>query len=106
VRNVDAKLAKTLGIAAGEVLIEINGRAVRSRNEALDIGKGDYKRGVRTFTTKWLANGAVVERTTRRRTAESQDRVPGCTGLAALDSTARSRRGALASPCTIRWLDS
>lgn len=63
VRNVDAKLAKTLGIAAGEVLIEINGRAVRSRNEALDIGKGDYKRGVRTFTTKWLANGAVVERT-------------------------------------------
>src|SRR5262245_6268992 len=63
VRNVDAKLAKTLGIAAGEVLIELNGRAVRSRSEALEIGKGDYKRGVRTFATKWLANGAVIERT-------------------------------------------
>jgi len=63
VRNVDAKLARTLGIAAGEVLIELNGRAVRSRSEALEIGKGDYKRGVRTFATKWLANGAVIERT-------------------------------------------
>ncbi|HZN39744.1 MAG TPA: hypothetical protein VFD82_13125 [Planctomycetota bacterium] len=62
-RNVDAKLAKILGIAAGEVLIELNGRAVRSRSEALEIGKRDYERGVRTFTTKWLANGAVVERT-------------------------------------------
>jgi hypothetical protein len=63
VRNVDANLAKTLGIAAGEVLIEINGRGVRSRSEALEIGKGDYRRGVRTFATKWLANGAVIERT-------------------------------------------
>lgn len=63
VRNVDAKLAKILGIAAGEVLIELNGRAVRSRSEALEIGERDYERGVRTFTTKLLANGAVVERT-------------------------------------------
>jgi type II secretory pathway component PulC len=63
VRNVDSKLAKTFGIAAGEVLIEINGRAVRSRSEALELGKGDYRRGVRTFVTKWLANGAVIERT-------------------------------------------
>ena len=62
-RNVDAKLARTLGIAAGEVLIELNGRAVRSKQEVLEIGKGDYKRGVRAFTTKWLANGAVIERT-------------------------------------------
>ena len=63
VRNVDAKLARTFGIAAGEVLIEINGRAVRSKGEALELGKGDYRRGVRTFATKWLANGAVIERT-------------------------------------------
>ena len=63
VRNVDAKLAKTFGIAPGEVLIDINRRAVRSRSEALEIGKSDYKRGARTFVTKWLANGAVIERT-------------------------------------------
>ena len=63
VRNVDSKLAATFGIAAGEVLLEINGRGVRSLSEAREIGKGDYKRGVRTFVTKWLANGAVIERT-------------------------------------------
>ena len=63
VRNVDAKLAKTLGIAAGEVLLEINGRTVRSGSEALEICRGDYKRGVRAFVTRWLANGAIVERT-------------------------------------------
>ena len=63
VRNVDAKLAATFGVAAGEVLIEINGRAVRSKSEAMEIGKNDYKRGVRSFVTKWLADGAVIERT-------------------------------------------
>jgi hypothetical protein len=63
VRNVDPKLGKTMGIEAGEVLIEINGHAVRSRSEALERGKDDYQRGVRTFTSKWLSNGAVIERT-------------------------------------------
>jgi len=63
VRNVDAKVAATFGVAAGEVLLEINGRPVRSRMQAMEIGKNDYKRGVRTFITKWMANGAVIERT-------------------------------------------
>jgi hypothetical protein len=63
VRSVDPELGKTMGIEAGEVLIEINGHAVRSRSEALERGKDDYQRGVRTFTSKWLSNGAVIERT-------------------------------------------
>src|SRR5262245_26430713 len=63
VRNVDPKLGKTMGIEAGEVLIEINGHAVRTKSEALERGKDDYQRGVRTFTSKWLSNGAVIERT-------------------------------------------
>ncbi|HEX6811087.1 MAG TPA: hypothetical protein VF384_05625 [Planctomycetota bacterium] len=63
VRNVDTKLASTFGISAGEVLLEINGRPVRSRSHAMEIGKNDYKRGVRTFVTKWMADGAVIERT-------------------------------------------
>ena len=63
VRSVDPGLGKTMGIEAGEVLIEINGHAVRSRSEALERGKDDYQRGVRTFTSKWLSNGAVIERT-------------------------------------------
>ena len=67
VRSIDAKLARTLGIAAGDVLIELNGHAVRSRSEALEIVERDYENGVRTFTSKWLANGAIVERTWRTR---------------------------------------
>jgi hypothetical protein len=63
VRNVDARLGKTMGIEAGEVLIELNGRAVCSQSEALEIGKRDYESGVRTFRSKWLANGAIIERT-------------------------------------------
>ncbi len=63
VRNVDAQLASKFGVAAGEVLIEINGRPVQSKAQAVQLGKADYKRGVRTFATKWLANGAIVERT-------------------------------------------
>jgi hypothetical protein len=63
VRNVDAKLAQQFGVAPGEVLLEVNGRPVQTQAQAIQLGKSDYKRGVRTFLTKWLANGQVVERT-------------------------------------------
>jgi hypothetical protein len=63
VRNVDPKLAQQFGVAAGEVLLELNGRPVQTQAQALQIGKADYQRGVRTFVTKWLANGQVIDRT-------------------------------------------
>lgn len=63
VRNVDAKLATKFGIAAGDVLLEVNNQAVESKAQAMQIGKTQYKRGVRTFVTKWLSNGTIVERT-------------------------------------------
>jgi type III pantothenate kinase len=62
VRNVDANLAKTLGIAAGEVLIELNGRGVRSRSEALESAK--VTTGAASDVRHQVAgNGAVIERT-------------------------------------------
>jgi hypothetical protein len=63
VRNVDSKLAARFGIQAGEVLLEVNGQAVESKAKALQVGKKQYKRGVRSFVTKWLSNGSIVERT-------------------------------------------
>jgi hypothetical protein len=61
-RSVEPQLAQRFGVAPGEVLIEVNGRTVESKAQALQFGKADYGRGVRTFVTKWLSNGQVVER--------------------------------------------
>lgn len=61
-RSVEPQLAQRFGVSAGEVLIEVNGRTVESKAQALQFGKSDYNRGVRTFTTKWLSNGQIVER--------------------------------------------
>lgn len=63
VKGVDQKLASSFGVAPGEVLIEINGRKVESKAQAVSLVKGDYNRGVRTFATKWMSNGQVVDRT-------------------------------------------
>jgi hypothetical protein len=63
VKGVDPKLAASFGVGVGEVLLEINGRKVESKAQAVSQVKGDYKRGVRTFATKWLVNGEVVDRT-------------------------------------------
>ncbi len=63
VKNVDAEIGRKFGVSAGEVLIEVNGKKVESRGQAIQAGKKDYQRGVRTFVTKWLVNGAVIERT-------------------------------------------
>ena len=63
VRSVEPQLAQTYGIQTGDVLLEINGRKISSKAQATNMVKKDYQRGVRTFSTKWLSNGQVVERT-------------------------------------------
>lgn len=63
VRNVDPQLAARFGVQQGEVLVELNGRPVQTKAQAMQVGKADYERGVRTFQTKWWSNGQIVERT-------------------------------------------
>jgi hypothetical protein len=67
VRNVDPQIAAEFGIVQGDVLLEVNGQPVRSQAEALRFGEGEYGKGVRTFVTKWLSAGQVVERTYQAR---------------------------------------
>lgn len=62
VRNVDRQLAQQFGIQETDVLVEINGRPVQTKAQAMQLGKADYQRGVRTFNTKWWSNGQMVER--------------------------------------------
>jgi len=62
VRSVEPKLAQTYGIQTGDVLLEVNNRKISSKAQATNMVKKDYQRGVRTFSTKWLSNGQVVER--------------------------------------------
>ena len=64
VRNVDPQLASKFGVATGDVLLEVNNKKVESKAQAIQAGKTDYNRGVRTFTTKWLTStGQIIERT-------------------------------------------
>jgi len=62
VLNVEPELAARFGVAAGEVLLSVNGRAVTTKVQAMQFGKGEYQRGVRTFVTRWLSGGQEVER--------------------------------------------
>lgn len=61
VRGIDPQFQR-FGVQVGDVLIEINGRKVESKASAVSQVKGDYNRGVRTFTSKWLVNGQIVDR--------------------------------------------
>ncbi len=62
VRNVDAQVASKFGVVQGDVLIEVNGKSVQTKAQAVQFGEGEYKKGVRTFVTKWISAGQVVER--------------------------------------------
>lgn len=62
VRNVDPQLASSFGVAQQDVLLEINNRKVQTQAQAVQFVKGEYKKGVRTYTTQWLSNGQIVER--------------------------------------------
>ena len=62
VKAVDQQLSGSFGVVAGDVLLEVNGRKVESKAQTVALVKDDYKRGVRTFVSKWMSNGQVVER--------------------------------------------
>lgn len=62
VKAVDEQLSNNFGVVAGDVLLEVNGRKVESKAQTVAFVKDDYKRGVRTFVSKWMSNGQVVER--------------------------------------------
>ncbi|MFK7742946.1 MAG: hypothetical protein AB8H80_21720 [Planctomycetota bacterium] len=62
VRSVDTKMAGQFGVTTGDVLLEINGREVASKAQAVNRVKKDFNRGVRSFVTVWLSNGQRVER--------------------------------------------
>lgn len=61
-KSVEPELARKFGIAPGEVLLSVNNRAVQSKADAIQFGKQEYNKGVRTFVTVWLSNGQEVER--------------------------------------------
>jgi hypothetical protein len=63
VRNIDPAMASRFGVQQSDVLIEVNGRPVQTKAQAIQAGKADYQRGVRSFQTKWWSNGQIVERT-------------------------------------------
>lgn len=63
VKAADQQIAGSLGVAPGDVLIEVNGQKVESKMQTVALVKDDYRRGVRNFVTKWMSNGQVVERT-------------------------------------------
>ena len=63
VRSIKPQIAQRFGVVTGDVLLEINGRKVESKAQAVNRVKKDYKRGVRTFSTKWLtADGQIADR--------------------------------------------
>ena len=63
VRSIKPEIAQRFGVVQGDVLLEINNRKVESQAQAMKQVKSDYKRGVRTFSTKWLtADGQTVDR--------------------------------------------
>lgn len=62
VTRVPPKLAR-FGVAPGDVILEVNGVPVRTKAQAIQTGKKQYRRGVRTFRVKILSRGTIQERT-------------------------------------------
>ncbi|MCR9247574.1 MAG: hypothetical protein NXI31_21300 [bacterium] len=62
VTNLDPQLASSYGVVQGDVLLSVNGRAVKTKAQAVQFGKKEYKKGVRNFKTTWLSGGQEVER--------------------------------------------
>lgn len=62
VTNVEPALAAKYGVSQGDVLLSVNNRKVKSKAQAVQFGKREYKKGVRTFVTTWLSGGQEVER--------------------------------------------
>lgn len=51
------------GVQAGDVLIKVNGQGVTSKANAMNVGKKQYQRGVRTFELTFQSGGREVVRT-------------------------------------------
>jgi hypothetical protein len=62
VRNIKSDVAQKFGVQTGDVLLEVNNRKVSSKAQAVNMVKKDYKRGVRSYSTKWMSNGQEVTR--------------------------------------------
>lgn len=62
--NVDPQIQSKFGIAPGEVLMAVNGEPVKTKSDAMNVGKKQYDRGTRTFVLKFLnTSGQFIERT-------------------------------------------
>lgn len=55
IRKISPAL-KRFGVVEGEILIKINGLPVSGRANAMNVGKKEYNRGVRTFELTFLNN--------------------------------------------------
>ncbi|MCA8977288.1 MAG: hypothetical protein KDC98_21380 [Planctomycetes bacterium] len=64
VRNIDPALASRFGVNEQDVLLTVNNHPVKTKAEAIQFGKREYKKGVRTYVTTWLSgtSGLEVER--------------------------------------------
>ncbi|MCB9882240.1 MAG: hypothetical protein H6832_16780 [Planctomycetes bacterium] len=51
------------GVKSGDLLVAVNGQEVTSKANALNVGRKQYDRGVRTFELTFLSNGVKVVRT-------------------------------------------
>jgi len=53
------------GIKRGDVLIKVNGQAVTGKSNAINVGRKQFDRGIRSFDLTFLSNGREVVRTYR-----------------------------------------
>ena len=58
-----AKGYERFGVQVGDVITAINGNPVRSKTEAIKVGKRLYRRGVRTFNVDFISRGRRMTRT-------------------------------------------
>ena len=56
-------MAQRFGVAKDDVILSINGEAVQSKADALNLGRRQYDRGTRPFVVRYLSGGQVVDRT-------------------------------------------
>lgn len=54
---------RRFGVQSGDVLIAVNGQSVTSKANAMNVGRKQYDRGVRTFELEFLSGGRKVTRT-------------------------------------------
>jgi hypothetical protein len=63
IMNVEPALAARFGVVQGDVILAVNGEPVRTKAEAINVGRRQYERGQRTFVVRFLSNGQEIERT-------------------------------------------